>query len=104
MIRKSCAALMALGLAACASMDRSALTEFEPLEGDRFRYEVSADTIRYPLEDPDAEATRMTWLESYLADNGLCSGGYEILDRKAVIIQDSALARSWRVYYTGACL
>ena len=102
MMRWWVTAAAALGLAACASVDRPAMTEFEPLGESEFRYEATADVV-YPAESATAEAERMSWLETYLADNSLCPSGYEITERKPVLVQQAALGDVHRIYYTGTC-
>lgn len=97
------AAAAALSLAACASQDRAALTEFEPLEAGAFRYEATSGPA-YPLDSPTAEAERIRWLERYLADNALCPDGYQITERKVVLTDQVLFGDIHRIYYSGACM
>lgn len=96
------AAAAALSLSACAAVDRPAMTEFEPLENGRFRYEAATDAV-YPADSPTAEAERMRWLEQYLADNAVCQDGYEITERKLVLVREALLGDVHRIYYSGTC-
>lgn len=104
MMRFAVAAAATLSLlAACSSIDRANLTEFQPMGDGTFRYEAAAASIGRDPSDPIAEAERMRWLETYLADNTLCPAGYEITDRTAVLTQQGLLGDGYRIYYTGTC-
>lgn len=94
--------VMTLGVMGCASQDRAALTSFEPIVGG-FRYTAAAD-LMYPEADPGAETDRMTWLRQYLTDNAICPIRHEIIERKVVLIQTTALGvKMHRIFYTGRC-
>ncbi|MGE0256922.1 MAG: hypothetical protein AB7N54_20260 [Alphaproteobacteria bacterium] len=89
-------------LAGCAAVDRQEMSEFEPLEGGKFRYEVVADVV-YPAGSDSAETERMAWLATWLEGNKLCPAGYEITERKPVLIREALLGPVHRIYYTGHC-
>lgn len=97
------AAPMALGLAACAGVERANLTEFEPLGDGHFRYEAAADSISYPPESQAAEAKRMEWLEGYLADNSYCPDGYLISSREVVLKHEALIGTGYQIFYRGEC-
>lgn len=78
------------------------LTKFEALLKDEFTFEARAD-IRYPDDDPDAEATRVKWLERALADRQMCPDGYGITDRTLVAAEEEALGQTHNVADHGIC-
>ena len=98
-------ALLTLALAGCATIDRPAMTKFEPTgtaDGARtFKYTARADVI-YRHDDPNAEAERMRWLDLYMAENRFCPMGYSIISRDAIAI-DVGLATVHDIYYHGRC-
>lgn len=85
------AVILCLAVGACAT--KTLDTSFKPKGDGTYEYVGFAGLGMRP-EDPKAEATRLSWLEEYLADNHLCPSGYEIKSREAV---------EYRVYYTVAC-
>jgi hypothetical protein len=89
-------------LGGCATMDRPAMSSFEPLAGDKFRYVAKTDSMVYREDSPEAEAERMRWLQTYLTDNKLCPAGYAISDRKPVLTSD-VIGRTYTIFYTGRC-
>lgn len=89
-------------LGGCSALDRQELTSFEPLPNKKFRYEAKTDAI-YRHDTAAGERTRLSWLEKYLRDNQLCSGGYVIEQRKAVLIRRAALAQLYNIIYYGRC-
>jgi hypothetical protein len=95
-------ALLALG-GCMDAVNRPTMSEFEPLGGDRFRYEATTAALTDPENDPDAEATRMRWLQTYLSDNGMCPDGYLIDERKPVVRSQTLGLVSHRIYYRGRC-
>lgn len=102
MIRTLIVAVTMANLAACAAVDRPAMTEFEPLEGDSFRFEADADVI-YPAASPTAEEERMRWLRTWLDNNSMCADGYRITERKVVLTSEALLGEVNRIYYRGEC-
>lgn len=88
-------------MAGCGAIDRPAMTEFEPLAGDRFNYEAIADVV-YPVASDAAENIRMDWLRAWLSDNKTCPAGFEIVERKVVLVR-GALANTHRIFYRGRC-
>lgn len=66
-----------------------------------WRYEVLALTVinRYGINE-EGEATRMRWLVEIMAENKLPTVGYEILDKKTVVIRQASHASSYNVIYT----
>lgn len=90
-------------LAACAPFDREILTVyFEPLD-DGFKYIVSASGP-YGIDDADAEQVRIDWINHFVEQNGLCPGGYEIVERKAARGKDAVGGEAGYVFYTGRCI
>lgn len=83
-------------------MDRPAMSHFEPMAQDTFRFVAKTDAIAYREDSPDAEAERMRWLQTYLTDNKLCPAGYSITDRKPVVTTDT-FARTHTIFYSGRC-
>lgn len=87
---------------ACAAVDRPTMSEFEPMGDSSFRFQAKADAI-YPEASPAAESERMRWLQTYLDNNGLCRSGYELTDRKVVLVSEALLGDLKTIYYQGRC-
>jgi len=93
----------AAGLSACATADRINETSFTPTP-DRQNFTFSAmGTAFAPHDTPAGEAYRMGLLADWLKPNGMCSAGYEITSRDAVIEGHGILGTRARVNYTGRC-
>ena len=90
-------------LSSCAAVDRPAMSQFEPLSENTFKYSAKADLI-YRYDTSDGEKARMEWLEQYLSDNGLCKNGYRIDSRKAVLIRKDLLGDWHDIFYYGHCV
>lgn len=99
---KPAAWLLAVLTAGCAAGAEPPLTRFEALSNDEFTFEARAG-VEYPEDDPDAEATRMNWLEQALADRRMCPNGYEITDKTLVAAEEEALGQTHNVAYSGVC-
>jgi hypothetical protein len=84
------AAVLASLLTACSGMEKSA-------DFDRHRYS-QLTTLRdrpglmyfdlrfpaeFPLDDPAADAARMGWLGTWLAQRSLCPSGFDVSKRRA---------------------
>lgn len=95
------AVAVALAVSACSSVDRRAMTTFVPTDGG-FVYSAATDAI-YPADSAEAEKTRMVWLQEYLDLNGVCPKGYDIADRKPVLVSRGPIADFYRIHYTGRC-
>lgn len=91
--------LATCGFAACAAMDRTALSEFEPEADGTFVFKARTDPI-YSLRD--GEATRIAWLGEYLRSNGMCPNGHEITERQVVNVRDD-IVQIHDVIYRGRC-
>jgi hypothetical protein len=79
-------------------MDRITATDFQVVGKDTFRFRAPA-APQYPLDTAGGEASRMTMLEGWLSDNGLCAGGYEILSRQPI----KRSVFTYDVTYEGRC-
>ena len=97
-----CLSIVALA-SACASVDRLQMSSFEPMPGQEFRFVADSASLQYPTDSAEGEAVRRAWLEKYLADNGLCPRGYEIVERKPVVTQQTAFGPAHRIFYRGRC-
>lgn len=87
-------------LANCASYDRVAVTSFIPTSGDAgFKFRGPADTV-YPLDSPAAETQRMTMIDEWLRQNGMCARGYDVVSRQ-VVKRTDLIADVW---YEGKCV
>lgn len=77
-------------LAGCAGLseyDRMAITSLErnPSDSTGQTYIYRARTgSNYPPNDPEAEATRVRWLQTWLTTNKACPDGYEVKSRDAI--------------------
>jgi len=89
-------------LAGCEAVDKPKMTAFQPLDGGGYRYEAMTDAT-YPENSPEAEATRLRWLEEYLGDGGYCPGGYTVEAREVEVVQTGFFADFKRITYTVAC-
>ena len=99
---KPAAWLLAVVAAGCAAGGEPPLTKFEALSDDEFTFEARAG-VEYPEDDPEAEATRMKWLEQALADRRMCPKGYEITEKTVVAAEEQALGQTRNVAYHGVC-
>ena len=101
----------------CDSMNRKHFTKLEPTGRDSecryFKFHASTgaagitcsskgvcrvDNSRrkpiWPMDDAEAERTRMRWLATSLAEQGCQDAEYEIISRKPVMVTDYTVARS----------
>lgn len=103
--------LIGLFLGGCASNDRASQTTFEPttLGGEQrgFRFSAAAH-IGYP-DNPEGEAVRIDWLNTWLKDNNYCPSGYKIIDRIPIyrggpgaLPANHHNSPKW-IHYTGVC-
>ena len=93
-----------LAISGCASMDRQALTRFEPIasEGNAriFKYVAVVPGTYSPEESSSDEKVRIEWLAWHLAKNGFDQKNYEIMRREAFLTGESVLAKSYNIIYT----
>lgn len=87
--------LLLLSLSGCSTINRTALTDFEPVTNG-FRYVA---TVRLEANWDVAEAKRMQWLKEHVAESGICPRGYKIRER----IESMAGTPSATIYYFGTC-
>lgn len=93
------------GCAAIDQHDRSGLTTFDPIAEyntyDLWRFEATAMTVikSYGMND-EGEATRMRWLIERMQMNNLPIVGYEIVDRKSVLLVQGLAGASYKIIYT----
>lgn len=88
-------------LAGCAGA-APPLAKLEPHSKTEFTFEARAD-LEHPEDSPEAEATRMKWLERALAERGMCPNGYRISDRTLVVAEEAALGQTHNLAYHGRC-
>jgi hypothetical protein len=93
--------IIALGIGGCAS-DEPPLTKFEQVSDNEFKFEARVG-LEYPEDDPEAEATRMAWLEEILAERHLCPNGYTITGRTVVAAEEEAIGQTHNMAYHGVC-
>jgi len=95
--------LMAIvGLAACSWYDRRVGSSLTPTDSG-FIYEAYANPL-HTVDDPDAEARRLRWLDEHLEMNpDVCPSGYDIVDRTTVKHAEAILGDLHRVIYQGRC-
>ena len=86
----------------CASVDRTALTKFEPIRIEEnaqfFKYTAVADAV-YPITSEDAERTRMNWLETWLRDNGHDVNKYVVISRTPVLKSKGLAGDIYDIFY-----
>ena len=87
-----------VGLAACSSVKKQAVTTFKPEGTTGFVY-TSEYGQMFLADDKQAEAQRLTWLSQYVAKNHLCPNGYKIVSRTKNATDYSA----GTLIYRGVC-
>ena len=96
---------LAVMVAGCESSIRQNATDFTPQADGRFLFTSVAGGAEFPLDDPDAEARRMRWLDQYIVDNRFCpSGEYEVVSRTPIFEQSGLFEDMYRIHYEGQCL
>lgn len=89
-------------LAGCAAYEKQQSTRFEPVGTSEFRFEAEAGVDRAE-GSAEAEAIRRGFIADYVRDNRVCPGGYDIIERKPVIVRQALLGPVHRIYYRGRC-
>lgn len=88
----------------CTQALKPQYTKFEPFKSQdgvqHFKYFVHANTTNPGAEKAD-EDYRINWLAILIADNELCSNGYEILERNEVKLGFENVVKD--IYYIGQC-
>ena len=102
LLSASAAIGLAVMVAGCEATDRIAMTEFTPRSDGTFTYRATADAV-YRLDSPGAEETRLRWLDQYIESNGLCEGGYEIVERTPVVVTEGLFGGITDIIYEGQC-
>lgn len=88
----------ALLAGACVpALDRAQATDFRPTGNDTFSFRAPI-ALQYP-DTPGGEADRMEMLKGWMANNSMCSHGYEITSRQ--VVNRSAVLGD--VHYLGKC-
>jgi hypothetical protein len=87
-----------VGLAACSSVKKQALTTFQPEGTTGFVY-TSEYGQMFLADDKQAEAQRLTWLSQYVAKNNLCPKGYKIVSR----VKNATDYSMGTLVYRGVC-
>ncbi|WP_143589606.1 hypothetical protein [Thalassospira mesophila] len=75
------------------------MSSFEPNSDGTFRYEV----MKSSSDGVYNEADRLNWLQMYLDDNALCPNGYEITEKKNILVQKSFIGDAYREIIYGRC-
>jgi len=91
---------MAVLLAGCVSMDRTAVSRIKPMhtEGQWAYFSFEADTdVVYKPENEWAEQVRMKWLAKWIEANGYDPAKIEVMDRQYVSAGKGPVGT---VYYT----
>ena len=90
-----------------SNVERMAFTTFEIVKDSEFKF--TAKTYFYGTEIPsreteksDQETVRTAWLEKYLELNSMCLNGYEITERRVVLLMKS-LGTTHQIFYLGRC-
>jgi hypothetical protein len=105
-VRGTLVAAIVLGaaLAGCAGAPRQPVEQFTRLDGEHFRFVVTA-TMLHPLNGEQAEHERLDVLARRVAAGGLCPAGYTLTRRPALaygrINADDYAVRD--VTYGGEC-
>jgi len=94
-IRTLAACGMLGAVAGCAPLDRLPMSDFRPTGPDTFEFRARQAKEGGFYDERDV----MGWLETWLADNGMCPKGYEITGKEAVAENQYVD----RVYYQGRC-
>ena len=102
----SISAVVLVLVGACSmneDLERLSQTEFKPIGNSAFEYKALASPVLRPEDSSGAEFERIVWLESYLSDNGFCPDGYEITERRAILLVTGLLGSSYDIFYSGRC-
>ena len=97
---------LALFSGACTTtenLERLEQTEFNPIGDSVFEYRALASPVLRPEDSSGAEQERIKWLEQYLHDNGFCQNGYNITERRTVLLVEGLLGASYDIFYTVRC-
>lgn len=97
---------VAMLIGACAvnyNLERLSQTEFRPIGDSAFEFKALSSPLLRPEDSIGAEEERIRWLESYLDDNDLCPDGYEITQRRTVLLLEGLLGSSHDIYYSVRC-
>jgi hypothetical protein len=95
--------VLALGIVALAGcQDRLYNSSFEVTGEQNFRYRGEAGAGQ-ALDTPEGERARITQMEGWLRDNGLCRSGYVITSRIATKRNAALLGDVYDVNYVGRC-
>ena len=89
-------------LAGCAAYEKQQSTRFEPVGNSEFRFEAEAGVDRAE-GSAEAEAIRRGFIADYVRDNGVCPRGYEIVERRPVLVRRALLGPVHRIFYRGRC-
>ncbi|MGH9761523.1 MAG: hypothetical protein ACREAC_11895 [Blastocatellia bacterium] len=90
-------AVAAFSLAACAPVDRSRFSTFEPTGNGTFRM-----TARGAVNL--TESDHLEWLEYYIRENHICAGAYTVIDRQKIVKLHGLLGDITDVTYFGKCV
>jgi hypothetical protein len=99
-----CIAITVLLLApGCAGTDGAELAELRPAPGG-FVYRATTTLFYGPNADGWAEFQRLSWLETYVRQNGICPHGYQLSSRDVAFKFQSPLGYPIdEIIYHGRC-
>lgn len=95
-------ALVLMGCAVAEQIDMKNLSILEPYPDGKFKYKSFA-SVGYREGDDRAETVRLNELQRRLDINNLCSNGYEITRRTAVLNYQAVSAGVYDIFYYGRC-
>jgi hypothetical protein len=93
--------LAVLPLCGCTYYERQTTTTFVTIPNG-FEFKAIADSD-HKLDDPEAEARRMGFLETYLEENHVCPTGYAIKKRNPILREHDPDGDFYDVFYQGRC-
>ena len=94
--------VITLLISGCAT-DEPPLTTFNQISDTEFTFEARTDPIEFPEDEPETEATHMTWLKEELAKRELCPNGFAIKDRTKIAASEEAIGQTYNTAYHGVC-
>jgi hypothetical protein len=88
-------------LVGCTWYARQTTTTFAVTESG-FEYKAIADAD-HKLDDPNGEAWRRNFLETYLEENHVCPAGYTIWKRNPILRETEPGGDFYDIFYEGRC-
>lgn len=96
----------AVALAGCTNTHAFRLqeTEFKPsMDRKAFEFRALSAADIGGFDTPEGRERHMQVLEEWLRLNSMCSSGYEITGKRAVVDAEGLFGKRGQIYYSGHC-